>query len=126
MIAGSSTFERDEGAESARPGYESSHASPPAPALAAGAMEGNQTPRLMENLMRISDRGERLQAVASVYRVLKATKVWFSAGKRSPMRFIRHGVEDNVRKGRFTPVRPRQSRGRLKFAEAPFSKWRYS
>jgi len=52
-----------EGAESAGRSDESSHASPPAPAFAVGVMEGNQTPRLMENLMRISHEGERFQAI---------------------------------------------------------------
>jgi len=42
-VAGFPTFERDEGAESAGRGDESSHASPPAPALAVGGTEGNPT-----------------------------------------------------------------------------------
>jgi len=54
VIVGFPTFEQGEAAESAGRGDESSHASPPAPALAVGGMEETKNPRLMENLMRIS------------------------------------------------------------------------
>jgi hypothetical protein len=60
-VAGFPTLERDEGAESAGRGDESSHASPPAPALAVGVMEGTKTPTADGNLMRISHGARRFK-----------------------------------------------------------------